>query len=102
MIELSHINKTFRVARRNAGLSAAFRALLHKADSCALLALIQLLQRPSLKADVTHPAAMGGQYGLELTQQRGFPQPDGPHNTRNSPRSTVSVKSSSVFSACSG
>ena len=30
MIELSHINKTFRVARRNAGLSAAFRALLHK------------------------------------------------------------------------
>ena len=28
MIELSHISKTFRVARRNAGLSEAFRALL--------------------------------------------------------------------------
>ena len=55
------------------GDNLVLRALLHKADSCALLALIQLLQRPSLKADVTHPAAMGGQYGLELTQQRGFP-----------------------------
>lgn len=30
MIELSHINKTFRVARRSAGLSEAFRALFHK------------------------------------------------------------------------
>ena len=30
MIELSHISKTFRVARRNAGLSEAFRALFHK------------------------------------------------------------------------
>ena len=30
MIELKHINKTFRVARRNAGLSEAMRSLFHK------------------------------------------------------------------------
>ena len=44
MIELSHINKTFRVARRNAGLSAAFRALLHK--ECTQ---VQALQDVSFK-----------------------------------------------------
>ena len=34
MIEVKHISKTFRVSRRNAGFSEAFRALLHRQYEC--------------------------------------------------------------------
>lgn len=34
MIEVKHISKTFRVSRRNAGFSEAFRALFHRQYEC--------------------------------------------------------------------
>ncbi len=34
MIEVEHISKTFKVSRRNAGFSEAFKALFHKQQEC--------------------------------------------------------------------
>ena len=44
----------------------------HKTDALALRALIQLIQSCSLKQDLAAAAAVGSQYGFELTQERGF------------------------------
>ena len=55
-----------------------FRTLLHKADLGTLDALIELLQRPSLKPYAPGPPAVGRQDRLELPQEGGLSASGGP------------------------
>ena len=57
------------------GDNLVFGVLLHKADSGALLPLIQFFQRAPLETDASQPSAVGRQHRLELSQKRGLATP---------------------------
>lgn len=59
MIELKHINKTFKVAKRNAGFSEAVKALFKKEYTC-----INALQDVSFTIEDGEMSAISGQMAL--------------------------------------